>query len=268
MRRYLEVIKKSFQEQLAYRGELLVRVLGTIMSFYLLYMFWNALYANVDKVQDISLQSMLTYTLMSTIMGGILNVFGILQVYLTYWMAAKVRTGEIVMDMTKPTDFQLYLFSHSLGRFFFNLIFSIPIFILAVFIFKLSLPESLETLVCFAVSLCMSYMLTFLIDFMVSLAAFWTTQTQGVGGFTRLIIALLSGSFIPLWFFPEWARNTLSYLPFASIYHVPLSIYIGKIKNIEGVRVIALQVFWIGILFASSRLLWLRSRRKLMVYGG
>ena len=268
MRAYLEICKKSFQERMAYRGELLIRFVGIFMSFYLLYMFWKALYANSTDVQGISFHSMITYTIMSAIMGGIINIFGILNVYLAYWMSSRVRTGEIVMDMMKPTDFQLYLFSHSFGRLLFNVIVSVPIFILAIFIFKIYLPDSLAVLALFAVSLSMSYLLTFLIDFMVSLVSFWTTQNQGVGGFTRLIIALLSGAFIPLWFFPEWARNILSYFPFASIYHVPLSIYIGKIKSIEGFRAISLQLIWIGALYAGSRLLWLKSRRKLMTHGG
>ena len=268
MRAYLEISKKSFQEQLAYRGELFVRFLGIFLSFYLLYMFWKALYANSTEVQGISFDSMLTYTIISAITGGILNIFGILNVYLAYWMTIKVRTGEVVMDMLKPTDFQLYLFSHSLGRLFLNLISSFPIFILANLIFKLSPPFNFEALLLFAVSLSMSYVLTFLIDFMVSLTAFWSTQTQGLGGFTRLIIALLSGAFIPLWFLPEWARDMLSYLPFASIYHAPLSIYIGKIKNIEAFGTIFLQLVWIGVLFAGSRLLWMKSRYKLMLHGG
>lgn len=268
MRAYLEVCKKSFQERIAYRGELLIRFVGIFMSFYLLYMFWKALYANSTDVQGISFQSMITYTIMSAIMGGIINFIGILNVYLALWMSNRVRTGEIVMDMMKPTDFQLYLFSHSFGRLLFNVIFAVPIFILAIFIFNISLPDSSGMLALFAVSLSLSYLLTFLVDFMVSLVSFWTTQNQSVSGLTRLIIALLSGAFIPLWFFPEWARNVLSYFPFASIYHVPLSIYIGKIKSIEGLRAISLQLIWIGVLYVGSRLLWLKSRRNLMTHGG
>ena len=268
MRAYLELSKKSFQEMIAYRGELLVRFLAMFLSFYLLYTFWKGLYANATEVQGISFNSMLTYTILSAITGGILNIFGVLQVYLAYWMARKMRTGEIVTDMLKPTDFQFYLFAHSFGRLIFNLAFSVPITVAAFLIFKLDPPYSLRGLFLFLVSLGMSYLLVFLIDFMVSMTAFWTTQTRGVGGFTRLIIALLSGSFIPLWFFPGWVRSVLAYLPFASIYHAPLSIYIGKLHGREAAGTILLQFLWIGVLFAGSRLLWMRSRRNLMMHGG
>ncbi|MGA2973856.1 MAG: ABC-2 family transporter protein [Spirochaetia bacterium] len=268
MRAYLELAKKSFQEMLSSRGEALLRLLAMLLSLYLLYTFWKGLYANAAEVQGITFNEMLTYAILSAVTGGILNIFGLLQVYIAYWMARKMRSGEIVMDMLRPTDFQLSLFSNSTGRFVFNLIISVPVVCFAFLVFKLAPPSGLQALLFFLASLAISYLLVFLIDFLVSLIAFWTTQTRGVGGFTRLIIALLSGSFIPLWFFPAWARDALSWLPFASIYHAPLSIFIGKLQGADAVRTIVVQVAWVIILFSLSRLLWARSRRHLMIHAG
>jgi ABC-2 type transport system permease protein len=268
VRGYLELAKKSFQEMLSYRGELLIRFLGMFLSFYLLYAFWKGLYANAAEVQGISFHSMLTYTMISAVTGGILNIFGILQVYIAYWMATKVRSGEIAMDLLKPFDFQLYLFAHSLGRLAFNVLFSIPLVVAVFLIFSLDLPGTAAGFLLFCASLGLSYLLVFLIDFIVSMIAFWTTQTRGVGGLTRLVIALLSGSFIPLWFVPPWARNLLAWLPFAAVYHAPLSIYIGKEPGFDSARTIALQVLWVVVLFVGSRLLWARSRRHLMIGAG
>ncbi len=268
MRAYVELAKKSFQEMLSSRGETLIRLLAMLLSLYLLYTFWKGLYAGAAEVQGMTFSAMLTYAVLSVVTGGILNIFGLLQVYIAYWMARKMRSGEIVMDMLKPTDFQLTLFSHSTGRFAFNLFLSVPVAIIAFLIFRLEPPSGPRALLLFMGSLAISYLLVFLIDFLVSLIAFWTTQTRGVGGFTRLIIALLSGSFIPLWFFPSWARDALSWLPFASIYHAPLSIFIGKLQGAEALRTIAVQVAWVIVLFAVSRLLWSRSRRHLMINAG
>jgi ABC-2 type transport system permease protein len=268
MRAYLEIAKKSFQEMLSSRGEALIRLLAMLLSLYLLRSFWKGLYAGSDEVQGMKFTSMLTYATLSVITGGILNIFGLLQVYIAYWMARKMRSGEIVMDLLKPTDFELYLFSHSTGRLAFNLLFSVPVAILAFIVFRLEPPPGPTTAFLFMGSLAIGYLLVFLIDFLVSLIAFWTTQTRGVGGFTRLIIALLSGSFIPLWFFPAWAREALSWLPFSSIYHAPLSIFIGKLKGVEALKTIAVQIAWVLVLFALSRFLWSRARRHLMIHAG
>ena len=269
MRAYLECAKKSFQELLAYRGELLTRVLGMFFTFYLLYMFWRGLYVNSTEVQGISFDSMLTYTMISAIIGGgLLRNMGVLQVTVIYWVTTNMRSGGIISYLLRPINFQLYLFSLSLGNFFFNLIFSIPVVISTFLIFRLDPPYSQKGLILFAVSLGLSYLINFLLDFTVSLIAFWTTEIGGIGGFTRLIISIFSGSFIPLWFMPEWARDLLSYLPFASIFHAPLSIYIGRIRGGEALNTIFIQIIWVAILFIGSHLLWLRARRKLMVQGG
>ncbi|MEM7533894.1 MAG: ABC-2 family transporter protein [Chloroflexota bacterium] len=271
-RAYLEFAKKSFQEQIAYRSDLVIRVIALFFSFYLLTIFWTALYGNAatteQAVEGIPLSSMITYAILSAVTGGLLNVFGILQVYISYWMSRKMRTGEIISDMLKPTDFQFYLLAHSLGRLVFNLIFSIPIVLVAFLIFELDPPTSREALGLFVLSLSGGYLLLFLIDFLISLSAFWTTQTRGIGGMTRLVVALLSGSFVPLWFFPDWAKGTLTYLPFASIYHTPLSIYIGRIAEADAMQAISVQVVWIVLLFILSRIIWQRSRQKLMIHGG
>ncbi|MEM7131516.1 MAG: ABC-2 family transporter protein [Chloroflexota bacterium] len=268
LRAYLEFAKKSFQEQIAYRTELLIRIIGLFFSFYLLKIFWTALYDNASEVEGIPLNAMITYAILSAVTGGLLNVFGILQVYISYWMSRKMRSGEIVTDMLKPTDFQMYLFSHSVGRLVFNLLFSIPIVLVAFWIFRLDGPASGAAFGLFCFSLLGSYLLIFLIDFLVSLTAFWTTQTRGIGGMTRLVIALFSGSFIPLWFFPEWAKVLLTYLPFASIYHAPLSIYIGRLEAVEAAQSIGVQLVWVALLFWLSRVIWQRSRQKLMIHGG
>ena len=84
MRAYLEFSRKSFQEQIAYRGALLLRIPGYFVCFYLLKMFWEGLYANNPSgtVGGISLKPMLTYALISAIVGGLYQFPGILQVYL------------------------------------------------------------------------------------------------------------------------------------------------------------------------------------------
>ena len=47
------------------------------------------------------------------------------------------------------------------------------------------------------------------------------------------LIRLLSGSIIPIWFFPDWLADILNLLPFVYIYQLPLDIYIGSATNDE-----------------------------------
>ena len=268
MRAYLEIAVKSFQETISSRAEALIRVIAMLLALSLLNAFWKALYGASAEVQGISFRGMLTYAMLSALTGGVLNIFGLLQVYVASHVSWKVRTGAIVTDLLRPVDFQLSLFFHSLGRLGFNVLLTIPLAAAAWAVFRLEPPAGASAALLAAASLAISSLLVFLLDFLVALVAFWTTQIRSINGFLRLVITLLSGSFIPLWFFPPRARDALALLPFASIYHAPLSLYIGRLRGTEALRTILVQLAWVLVLLAGGRLLWAKARRLRMTNGG
>jgi ABC-2 type transport system permease protein len=230
--------------------------------------FWTGLYRNAAAVDTISLPNMITYALLSATLGGLSGVFGLLQIHLTYSVSAQVRTGEVAALLVKPVDFQASLLAYSLGRAGYNALFSLPVFALALLVFGLELPPSINTLWFFLVSVCASFGLTFLVDFIVATSSFWTTQSRGLGGLTRLVIAIFSGGFVPLWLFPDWAERTLTYLPFASIFSAPLSIYVGRVRGGDILTSLAVQGVWLLVLAAFSRWLWSVAQRRYHANGG
>lgn len=230
--------------------------------------FWTGLYRNAGAVDTVPLASMITYSILSATLGGLSGVFGLLQIHLTYSISAQVRTGDVVALLVKPTDFQTSLFAYSLGRSAYNALFSLPVFALAMLVVGLELPPGAGAFWLFLVSLCASFGLTFLVDFIVATSSFWTTQSRGLGGLTRLVIAIFSGGFVPLWLFPDWAERTLTYLPFASIFSAPLSIYIGRVQGDEALFRLGVQGVWLLLLAAFSRRLWSFAERRYHAHGG
>jgi ABC-2 type transport system permease protein len=82
------------------------------------------------------------------------------------------------------------------------------------------------------------------------------------------LIRILSGSFVPLWFFPQWVQKVSAFLPFIYIYQTPLSIYIGKINVKQAFQSMLIQFVWILILsFILSRI-WKKACRMVTVQGG
>jgi ABC-2 type transport system permease protein len=82
------------------------------------------------------------------------------------------------------------------------------------------------------------------------------------------IISLLSGSIIPIWFFPERLQKILSFLPFQYIYQLPLGIYIGKYDGNTLLFQMGVQVVWIIILSGVFVMLHNITSKKVMVQGG
>ena len=82
------------------------------------------------------------------------------------------------------------------------------------------------------------------------------------------LIRLLSGSIIPIWFFPDWLADILNLLPFVYIYQLPLDIYIGSASELDISRRMMIQLVWFILLAGIFLLLSKKSLKKVMVQGG
>ncbi len=82
------------------------------------------------------------------------------------------------------------------------------------------------------------------------------------------ILRLLSGSIIPVWFFPEWAQGILGVLPFVYIYQLPLDLYIGRYTLQTAMPKLTIQLVWLVILSGSFYAAEKSMTKKVMVQGG
>jgi len=104
---------------------------------------------------------------------------------------------------------------------------------------------------------------------MVGLTAFYTESIWGISAAKDTIISALSGALIPLAFFPEAAQNVLKILPFQAIYNAPLQILTSStLEPLGYLQLLAVQVFWVIVLYLLSRLYFRQAINKLVVNGG
>jgi ABC-2 type transport system permease protein len=94
----------------------------------------------------------------------------------------------------------------------------------------------------------LSYMILWLISAIVGLTSFWVVELGPLGHIKNALVGTISGSFIPVWFFPDAIRKFLEFLPFMYIYQLPIGIYIGKTDMTESIKGMAVQLLWVCIL--------------------
>lgn len=87
-------------------------------------------------------------------------------------------------------------------------------------------------------------MILWLISAVFGLLYFWFIDLGPLGGIKNYLIQILSGSFIPIWFFPQGLQSFLKFLPFIYIYQHPIGIYIGRTPLDEAISGIVIQVIW------------------------
>ena len=81
-------------------------------------------------------------------------------------------------------------------------------------------------------------------------------------------VAIFSGMYVPLPFFPVWARTVLDVLPFRGLVDVPFRLYIGHIPPSEILPLFAHQLAWALGLIGLGRVLLARGIRRLVIQGG
>ncbi len=256
--------KKAFLRSAVYRFDVWSR-LGSNLIFLLMWgSIWTALYAGREEAGGISFQAMLTYIVVSQFLTGV-NGAGT-----PLWeIQEKVRTGDIALELMRPFNIPLrYLFADFGSVAFYIITALLPIYAILFIFMDFTLPENIFTWVSFIVAAFIGFLIRYCIEMAFGLLTFFLVETGGIEDIFYFAMSLLSGSVIPLWFFPDWLAKVAVYLPFQGIYYIPNAIFIGEIAGGEILLSIGLQIFWVFICYLLLRLVWNKASHKVVVQGG
>jgi len=90
---------------------------------------------------------------------------------------------------------------------------------------------------------------------MIGLSSFYTESIWGISITKDVVVAALSGALVPINFFPDAIKAVLQVLPFQAIYNTPLQIITSaSLTPTDYLRMLAVQLFWVVVLFGASRL--------------
>jgi len=169
----------------------------------------------------------------------------------------------------RPLDYMAMQIFDILGFVAGNLIaIALPSFLIVAFVFGMPIPLGLNLPLCL-VSLALSFLISFCIDFLVGNIGFYTESTWGISMTKEVIVLSLSGALVPLQFYPEAFRRVLEWLPFQAIYNAPLGILMdGSMTPAKMLGVLGTQAAWALLLFIAARAAFARASRAVTVNGG
>jgi ABC-2 type transport system permease protein len=144
----------------------------------------------------------------------------------------------------------------------------IPVLIIGSLFFGFPLPASLSSFGLFLLSVQLSFWLNWLFAALFSMLSYKVINMWSMFGLKWNMMTLLSGSIIPIWFFPSWLQTILGFLPFVHIYQAPLGIYIGRSVGFDAWKSILLQTVWVVILIVSFFAAKDAARKHILVQGG
>jgi len=260
---YLYFIKVRIMMSLAYRFEAFSSVIIQFVILSVNAFFWRAVYANYETVQDTDLNQMLIYSVMSVLLGCFFCKT------VENKLRSKIRDGSVASDYVKPISLFGMFFAEDIGEIVVNITQRvIPLLVFSCIFIAPPIPASGLHFVLFLLSACASFFILWFVAALFGLLNFWLIDIGPIGGAKDIIIGFLSGSVIPIWFFPETIRNILAYTPFIYMYQTPIGIYIGRTGLNEAVQAIAVQIIWVLVFYGIFSFTKSRAVKNIMVQGG
>jgi ABC-2 type transport system permease protein len=266
--RQIGVIAAALKQGLAYRFEFFTAILGSLLTMTLVYFLWTAIY-NSAASMEMSYQALITYVCL----GQAFSFARPGQRYILVRIGAGIRSGNVLLDLVRPMDYQLLTYCETFGAYLLEtLLVSLPAYVLALLLFRINLPPSPEAAVGFSISILGAFFLVSSIDFLIGLMAFWTMDVWGLIwglGYVKIaVLDILAGTIIPLNLLPDWLQTIARFLPFQGMAYTPLAIYVGEIEGSAIWMSILNQFAWGIGLVLLARLVWHRARRRIEIQGG
>ena len=255
--------RTTLQQHLAYPGDFWLAPIARLGAAFAMIGFWSAIYQPGASYGGLTRDMMLTWAAAGVVLNQLVNVD------IGDGIAERIRRGDIVFEVLRPASFQAQAFGTWLGRVAYTLaIDTLPICIVLWGIARIGGPTGVDGSALAMLSLILAMLTAFLLQYSVILIGFWTIRVRTWTWLLNSTFALASGAIVPLWMLPDGLRFALQYTPISTLFHAPLSIFVGRATGAEAASLIAAQVLWLPVLWLISRWMMDQARRRVLIQGG
>lgn len=261
--KYLEMIRIRFLMMLAYRTNYYSGILIYSINIAAYYFLWTAIYGSQEEIQGLSVVQMTTYVAVAWMARAFYfnNI--------DREIAQEITEGKVAIEMIRPYSYLGMKTMQGLGEGIFRLLFfSAPGLFIVWLIFPIEFSASLSVWGLFFVSILFSFMINTQINLITGILTFFLFNNNGLIRGKRVVIDLFSGLLLPISFYPLWAQNVMTFLPFQAISYIPSMIFTEGFVGAEVWQALATQLVWTVILFIPIQILWIVAKKQLIVQGG
>ncbi len=260
---YLGSVRIGFAETFVYRWAVLIDMLADVVLLFAFYFLWQAVFAAApnQELQGLTFTDFFAYLLIARLVAGMTATSG--------WgfFYEPVRSGDILLDLSRPLSLEGVTFCQHLGSKLAQLLLIAPAFLVAALLLGVFEGMTLRPLL-FLMSAMLAFCAAFSFELLVSISAFYTLAQQGIHEAKALAVTLLSGALFPLELLPAPLAGVLELLPFAHFVYTPSQVLLGNVSGGALWSALAVQLAWALALGSLSLLALRRVRLRYDLQGG
>lgn len=249
----------SLKEFRTYTADFVGRLLYFPVEFGFFYLLFSVVYSGQTFIAGFSFNMIILYSFTSVILMDVLPFRMALEV------EDDVVDGDLIYWLSKPVDYQPFVFSYHFAKFLFKLSLGLLTYVIAASLFLADF--SMFRLGLFTASALLSFVFVCLFCYIIGLLAFWVGRNYWLRNLLSVAILILGGGLIPLSWFPKGVDTILQILPFQFTVYLPASIASGATVYSLATTFFVMAV-WIATLFILSIWLWKRGKDKFESAGG
>lgn len=259
MKWWRSVFSMELRKILAYRSDFWVTFLGqTFIQLLIARALWKSVFEaqNTSSMEGFTLDMMTLYYLIVPIGTRMLTGENI------GFISREIYEGTFTRYLIYP----LSVFQYKTITYLTNsLFYGIQLMILYVLYHVCYLGGSLGNLpdLVLGVSLFLVASMTYLMmAIVIELLALWADNIWSLMVMLRFFTTFFGGGFIPLDFFPAWARSLLQWTPFPYLVSLPVRATMGMTSVGDMTSGLIILLSWCLIFMMCVKLIWMKGQKK------
>lgn len=259
---YRQQLRTSFAAMLQYRVALVIWLLSQVLDPVIYLVVWSTVSAaSGGEVGGYTRGDFAAYFLVLMLVNNVTYS------WIMYEYDYRVREGTLSAALLRPVHPIHADLADNLAS---KMISTPGMLLVAValgFVFRPTVHLVPWALAAFIPAIALAYVLRFLLEWTLALAAFWTTRVSALNQTYFVAMLFLSGQVAPLALFPGFVQAIGTALPFRWMISFPVELLLGNLTPAQVLTGFAAQAGWIVVGLALVRVVWRAGVRQYSAVG-
>lgn len=258
--RLLQFARISFRNHMAHRGRVTMRFIFCMVFVFIFIELWRTIFREDLADMPFTLLDVSWYCALTQMF-----LFMSSRLFLT--IEDDVRSGNIAYFLNRPIHYVWMRLSEGVGAMSANVLLYGTLGILVTYWWIGAWPTNPALLPAAICTLWVGSIMHLVMQVATGLTALWLHDAEAVYRLYQKFLIVCGGLYVPISIYPDWAKEIISYTPFALFMSAPAQL-LFETPMMGFWELLMMQILWIGGALLAAWGVYALALRKVEVNGG